>query len=302
MSNYVPLTSGFGKTTQDIKNSFNVFGNNKYVSGTKQFLESNSLVAKISFLLLIVILFVFLLRIGTSLVTWAMSPSRNPKLVDGIIQGTKSKVIPQDPKTSGSMPIMRSSNQTDGIEFTYSVWLFIEHLKDEGKYKHIFHKGNDGFSSSHASDGMNYPNNAPGLYLGKDPNNLNSLVVAINTYDPTGSNASSDVNELVTISDIPLNKWINVIIRVDGRNMDMYINGTIVKRHVLNGVVKQNYGDVYVNMNGGFDGMLSDLWYHDYGLNAMEIQNIVNSGPNMKMDKSIDIFPPYFSLQWYFNQ
>lgn len=299
MSGYVPLSRGLG---QNIKGTFDNFGSNKYLSGTKDFLRSNSLVAKIAFLLLIVILFVLLLKAGTALVTWAMSPSRNPKLVKGILQGTKSKIIPQDPKANGSIPILRSRNQTDGIEFTYSVWLFIEHLKDLGHYKHIFHKGNDGFSTSGMHNGMNYPNNAPGLYLGKDPNNLNSLVIAMNTYDPTGRSTSSQVNELIHVNDIPLNKWINVIIRVDGRNLDIYINGTIVKRHVMKGVVKQNYGDVYVNMNGGFDGLLSDLWYHDYGLNASEIQKIVNSGPNMDMDKSIDIYPPYLSLKWYFDQ
>lgn len=299
MTDYVPLTTGLG---QNIKGTFQNFGNNKYLSGSKEFLQSNSLVAKVAFLLLIVILFVLFLRLGTSLITWAMSPSRSPKLVKGIIQGTKSKIIPQDPKTTGSIPILRSINQTSGIEFSYSVWLFIEDLKDLGKYKHIFHKGNDGFATTGANNGMNFPNNAPGLYLGKDSNNLNSLVVAINTYDPTGSSTSQQVNELIHVNDIPLNKWINVIIRVVGRNLDIYINGTIVKRHVMKGVVKQNYGDVYVNMNGGFDGLLSDLWYHDHGLNVTEIQKIVSSGPNMDMDKSIDIFPPYFSIKWYFDQ
>lgn len=303
MSQFVPLSQGFGKTAQDINNSFGVFENNKYVSGTKAFLQSNSIVAKVAFLLLVVILFVLLLRLGTSIITWAMSPNKSPKLVDGMIQGTKSKVIPQDPKQHDAITIMRSKNQNDGIEFTYSVWLFIENLKDEGKFKHIFHKGNDGFSNSGGNMGMNYPNNAPGLYLGKDPNNLNSLVVVMNTYDPTGSDSNSnDVSESVVINDIPLNKWFNVIIRVDGRKLDTYINGTIVNRRVLNGVPKQNYGDVYVNMNGGFDGLLSDLWYHDYGLSVGEIQRLMDKGPNMKMDKSMDIYPPYLSLKWYFDQ
>ena len=302
MSNYVPLTKGLGQTAQDIKGSFSDFGSSKFVSGSKEFLESNSLVAKIAFLLLVVIVFVLLLRLGTSLVTWLMAPPRNPKLVDGMLDGHKSKVIPQDPKDSHAVTVLRSTNQTDGIEFTWSVWLFIENLKDEGKYKHIFHKGNDAIQTSGDRNGMNYPNNGPGLYLGKDPNNLNSLVIAMNTYDPSATSDAPDMNEIVIVNDIPLNKWFNVMIRVDGRNLDTYVNGTIVNRHVLRGVAKQNYGDVYVNMNGGFEGLLSDLWYHDHGLNASEIQKIVNNGPNMTMDKSMDIFPPYLSLKWYFDQ
>lgn len=302
MSGYVPLTSGFGETTQNIQSSLNQFGNNQYLSGTKQFLESNSIVAKVAFLLLIVIVFVLLLRLGTSLITYFLGPSSNPVLVSGIKPANKSAVIHQDPKISGAKTIMRSKNKNDGIEFSYSVWLFIESLTDDGKYKHIFHKGNDGFSTSGTNTGMNYPNNAPGLYLGKDPNNLNSLVVVMNTYDPTGSSTDSSVSEQVVVNDIPLNKWFNVVMRVDGNKLDVYVNGTIVKRHILNGVPKQNYGDVYVNMNGGFDGLISELQYHNEGLSATQIMKIVKNGPNMKTDKSLNIFPPYLSLKWYFNQ
>ena len=45
------------------------------------------------------------------------------------------------------------------------------------------------------------------------------------------------------------------------------------------GVPKQNYGDVFVGLNGGFDGNVSNLWYYDYALGTAEIQRIVNSGP-----------------------
>ena len=67
--------------------------------------------------------------------------------------------------------------------------------------------------------------------------------------------------ENVEIKDIPINKWINVVLRCQGRKMDSYINGTIVNRHVFNAVPKQNYGDVFVTQRGGFDGMLSSLRY-----------------------------------------
>lgn len=303
MSRNVSLTQGFGRATNDIKQSFANFRNSNFIRGSKEFLNSNSLVAKVAFLVLVLICFVFLLRLGTAVVSWFLSPPKNPKVVDGMIKGTQQKVVPQDPKSKHAVTILRSSNQTDGIEFTWSVWLYIEDLKDQGKYKHIFHKGNDNIQTSGDNTGMNYPNNAPGLYLGKDSNNLNSFVIAMNTYDPSSTSSEKDMNEIVIINDITLHKWMNVMIRVDGRNLDVYINGTIAKRHVLNGVAKQNYGDVYVNMNGGFDGFLSDLWYHDYGLNASEIQKIVSDGPNMKMDTSaMKAGPPYYSLNWYFDQ
>jgi hypothetical protein len=275
----------------NLNKSFSEFNNNKIVSGSKEFLETNTMVAKFSFLLMIVILFIILLKVGTSLLSLFLMPSKNPKLISGVKEAHVSKIIPQNPSTSGSKTIFRSVNKQDGIEFTYSVWLFIEDLKNDGKYKHIFHKGNDGFSIEPNDTGINQPNNAPGLYIDKDSNRL---LIIMNTY--------KTINEKVYVNDIPLNKWINVVIRVEGRTMDVYINGTIVIRHILSGVPKQNYGDIYVNMNGGFHGLLSDLWYHDYALTTTDILNIVKTGPDMTMDKSLNVFPPFLSMRWYFNQ
>jgi hypothetical protein len=87
--------------------------------------------------------------------------------------------------------------------------------------------------------------------------------------------------------------------------MDIYINGTITKSVELIGVPKQNYGDVYVAMNGGFDGYISNLWYYNYQLGTTDIQNLVRKGPNTTMKNSSTSTmnmknPNYLSLRWYF--
>ena len=84
-------------------------------------------------------------------------------------------------------------------------------------------------------------------------------------------------------------------------NLDTFVNGNIAVRHRLRSPVKQNYGDVHVNANGGFDGMVSSLRYFNSSLSSAEIMDIVRAGPNLKMDKSMNIFPPYFSMRWYFK-
>ena len=292
MSAYDKISDTFGKTSYELRNNLSSFGSNKYISGTQDFLNSNSYVAMFTFLILVVVVFVILMRIGTFILGKMFRPDNNPHLIKGMKIAKKPIVVKQDPSVSGSKPVMRSKNQQDGIEFSYSVWLYIDDLEyKKGQYKHIFHKGNDEFRTNGDSNGINAPNNAPGLYLDKYTNNL---IIIMNTF--------SNINERVTVQDIPLNKWINVVIRVEGEKMDVYINGTIVLRHKFNGVPKQNYGDVYVNMNGGYSGMLSDLWYHDYSLSTTEILNIVNDGPDMTSGESLDVKPPYFSLRWYLNQ
>jgi hypothetical protein len=198
-------------------------------------------------------------------------------------------IIPQDPSQKNSKTIYRSVNAVQGIEFTWSVWLFINNITTDSLYHHIFNKGND----SVGTNGLVYPNNAPGLYLSP---NKNELTVIMNTYN--------NINEEIVVPDIPLNKWMNVMLRCKDKTIDIYINGVVTKSVILKGVPKQNYGDVIISMNGGFDGYTSNLWYYGYALGTTAIHNIVKRGPNTKMvgTKSMNLKnPDYLSLRWYFS-
>jgi hypothetical protein len=117
-------------------------------------------------------------------------------------------------------------------------------------------------------------------------------------------NTFNVINEEITIPDIPLNKWVNVIIRCQNTTVDVYINGTIARSINLIGVPKQNYGDVYVAMNGGFNGYISNLWYYNYALGTAAIQQLISNGPNTKMIGSSgmnDKMHDYLSLRWFFH-
>ena len=48
-------------------------------------------------------------------------------------------------------------------------------------------------------------------------------------------NTYNTVAERVVIPDIPIHKWISVII-LENRNIDVYVNGTIVSRYELKSV------------------------------------------------------------------
>jgi len=278
--------------------TFNQFSSNKYVDATQDFLNSNSLVAQIAFLLLVLFVFLILLRLGISLLGYFMAPTGSPKLINGMVDAKHLLVIPQDPDTQGAITITRSVNETEGIEFTWSVWIYIEDLTyNSGKYRCVFYKGNDYAKNPNASSeetqGLNFPNNAPGLYIAP---NTNNLIVIMNTFNV--------INEEIHINDIPMNKWVNVIIRCQNNTLDVYINGTIIKSHNLHGVPKQNYGDVYVAPNGGFDGYISNLWYYNYALGISEINRLTNNGPNTNMKGSNGINvknADYLSLRWFFS-
>ena len=258
------------------------FSSNQYVQGSKNFLQSNSIVAKFAFLILVLILFMMLLSLGSFILTKLFSKDHNPILIDGMINSRQMMIIPQNPSKKGAKPIHRSNNERDGLEFTWSVWIFVNDFGvKETEMKHVFHKGNDNISLGGIGgdeEGVNYPNNSPGLYItprldGQGKGDMAGLKIIMNSFEK--------INEEIIVKDLPLHKWVNIIIRVTKQSqLDVYINGTLVKRHILAGVPKQNYGDVYVSMNGGFDGNTSDLRYFEEAIGTNKIQSIVNKGPN----------------------
>ena len=283
--------SAFGSISQLNPYANGNYGNNAFfgASGDSSFTQSNSLVTNFAFLLLIIFAFVILLRIGISTLVYFLKPVDSPHLFDGMVDAKQQLIFRQDPSNNGAKTIFRSVNANDGIEFTWSTWLFINNITNTNNvYKHVFSKGN----STLKENGMIYPNNAPGLYIAP---NSNTLVVVMNTYDV--------INEEITIPNIPINKWINVIVRCQNTMLDIYINGTIARSINLVSVPKQNYGDVYVGMNGGFDGYISNLWYYNYALGTSAIQRLLEIGPNTTMVGSngiADSMFNYLSLRWFF--
>lgn len=270
--------------------TYNNFSITQPQYGSKEFLQSNTLVGKFAFLILILFVFIILLRLGISLLSWWISGSTSPQFINGMVDAKQMLIFHQDPTLKNSKTLSRSINKNNGIEFTWSIWLYIDDLTyQQGHYRHIFHKGN----SDMGPNGLVQPNNAPGMYILP---NTNGLYIVMNTYN--------DINESITILDIPMNKWMNVMIRCENTRLDVYINGVITQSLQLSGVPKQNYGDVFTSMNGGFSGYISNLWYFDKALGMSAINNLVKGGPNLKMVSGGGMKiknPNYLSLRWYFD-
>jgi hypothetical protein len=116
-------------------------------------------------------------------------------------------------------------------------------------------------------------------------------------------NTFNVINEEIIVDNVPLNKWVNVIIRCQNNTLDVYINGTIIKSHHLHGVPRQNYGDVFIAPNGGFSGYISNLWYYNYALGTSQIAKLAANGPNTNMlgSNSLNLRDAnYLSLRWFF--
>jgi len=284
-----PSSSYFSRLTSS-------FGSSD-VSGSKDFLESNTLIAKTAFLLLVIIIFFILLRICISLLSWLLAPSQNMTLLNGMADATQSIIISQDPSSQSSMPVIRSANQIHGMEFTWSVWLFLKPVASVStSMSHIFSKGVYNSGSIGACYNKSFSSNAPGLYL----SGANTLEVLMDSTTTPACNTGS--NAPITIDNMPINKWFNVVIRLTNNNLDVYINGRLTQRKPFtDGVPNQNYDDVYICQGGGFNGYISDLKYYNSSIGTSEINSIVSSGPNTSINSSTlkNNVPPYLSGNWY---
>ena len=281
-----PSSSYFSKFTSP-------FGSSD-VSSSKDFLESNTLIAKTAFLLLVIIIFFILLRISIALLSWLLAPSQNMTLLNGMADATLPIVITQDPTSTTSMPIIRSTNQIFGMEFTWSIWMFIKPVQPSTQnWQHVFSKGAGSTGLCDVDNGL-LSNNAPGLYL-SDTNTLQILM------DNVKQPACFPGGDGISIPNMPINKWFNVVIRLTNDTLDVYINGRLTKRLVMSSVPNQNYDDVYICSGGGFNGYVSDLKYFNSSIGTTQINALVSNGPNTSINSSNlkNNIPPYLSIDWY---
>ena len=267
-------------------------------SGGDDFNDTNTMILKFSFLLFVLLIFIFSIYLGVMLVSFILQPRAVTYVINGLHEGGSSITIKQDPNAVDSKPIWRSNNRDHGIEFTWSVWLFVDNVNDkESKdYQCVFTKGGNGNSYSTASNftpGSSI-NNGPGIYIDPKTNTLRVLM------DIVGNNSNQTGPSYIDIDNFPLKKWFHVAIRLENTLLDVYINGTIAGRLQLPNVPNQNYDDIFVCPNGGFRGRLSNLIYMTYAANVNQIQNLVIAGPNMTSTQSTNSYSAnYLSNTWY---
>lgn len=267
-------------------------------SASSAFLDSNSLVAKFAFLLLIVIGFMVLFYVGVKLIAYFTSPKSTVVLVSGLAGGTSQLQLSQNPQNSTDV-VQRSNNAASGMEFTWSVWLNIASVPNT--VQHVFSKGSNQTNSS----GLASPNNGPGVYLSSP----DGSTVDLNVYMDSVASASCDNIPNIIVSNIPLNKWVHVAVRLQNNVLDTYVNGTISHRYQFANVPKQNYDDVFVggilgSNQVGFQGYLSNLTYYNRALGVFDINNIIMAGPSLVQSKAVTSraslgFYTYLSNMWY---
>lgn len=208
--------------------------------------------------------------------------------------------------------IHRSMNEENGMEFSYSMYIFVDpetfETTTQGQcgtstttstsaLKHIMHKGSKDC----------FPLMAPGLFVEGSKNTLRLYM-----------NSVTEWNNYIEIPNIPIAKWFHLVISMKGKYLDVYVNGNISVRHEFSTIPKLNAGNIYVmyptkfprnttdrddlsfKVDGPMKGMISRLKYYAFALNYSQIDSLYREGPSKTIiTKSYTETPPYFRDDWW---
>jgi len=122
----------------------------------------------------------------------------------------------------------------------------------------------------------------------------NSLQVSVSVYPateggagkaqpaPAGHSGSSDDVFVCEVPNIPLQTWFSVSVTVFGRNMDIYIDGKLVKSCFLSGVPKPAVGDIQLTPDGGFSGRMCNFYHYPKMLTPSDALSFWSAGTSCK--------------------
>jgi hypothetical protein len=155
-----------------------------------------------------------------------------------------------------------SSNLKPGNsnDYTFSIWAYVNDWNYRfGQSKTIFQR----------VDKSNSP--APSMALAESSNDL-IVTISYKTGSTTNQFACK-------VENIPLQRWTNYIMVVNGRSLDIYVDGKLVKTCVIPGVPSlDDSSTLTITPNGGFSGFTSALRYINYAINPSEAYSIYKEG------------------------
>jgi hypothetical protein len=184
--------------------------------------------------------------------------------------------------TINATSLATNGTSVPSSNFAYSIWFYVNDWNYRyGESKVIF--GRMGSMSSKGSgsvSGVSGLDPCPAVVLGPVENNI---AVSLGCYpgidqEPTTPGGTTVV-KTCSVANIPIQKWVNLIVSVYGRSMDIYIDGKLVRTCLLPGVASvNNDANIYVTPNGGFEGWTAKFQYYPNSLNPQEAWNIYTQG------------------------
>jgi hypothetical protein len=194
---------------------------------------------------------VILFFILLHVLSWLFSTA---KTLSNLTSGKTAVVIPATTLKNGG-----STN------YAYSIWIYVDDWTYRyGEEKIIFLRGSIGSVFTPALSLM--------------PNDNTAVITMTTTEDPF---------ECI-VPNIPLQKWTCIIVTLNNKSLDAYVNGKLVKTCVLPDVpIVNEESSVYLTPDGGFSGYTSRFQYWSTPMSPQEAWNVYKKGPGGNMFSSL---------------
>jgi hypothetical protein len=194
--------------------------------------------------------------------------TRSNNLASTPVDASSTVIVPgaQAPPQSGPQ----------GGNYGIQWWMFIQDWDYKfGEKKPIIRRGSEGVYN-------------PYIYLGETDNTM-FVNVSVFPHDAGSAAASEPASVAATggatddsfackVPNVPLQKWFACGVSVSGRNLDIYLDGLLVRSCLLPGVPKTPTGSLEIMPGGGFSGSVIDLFHYSRALLPADAQQFAAKG------------------------
>jgi len=210
--------------------------------------------------------------------TYASIKGKPPASLTGAQSSPDQAPVPLDGKTKTVIPASNAPI-TQGADNGVQFWMYIRDWDyNFGKEKSILVR----------QDSTNPAIMNPNISLHPTDNSLN---VSVSIYgsgtgaaasEPGAANSTSSTGDVYTctVENVPLQSWFSVSVTVFQRNLDVYINGKLVKSCVLPGVPRPAAGDIVIGKSGGFSGSVCNVHAYSSMLGPSDAASFFSAGTN----------------------
>ena len=182
----------------------------------------------------------------------------------------------RDMSTFAASSLATMGSDAPASNFAYSVWFYVNDWNYRyGESKVLFGRmGSTSATPPNLKDGMGVAGSDP-CPLVQFNSNANDLEIYMSTY------ATDDTSPFkCAVSNIPIQRWVNLSISVYGRTLDVYLNGKLVKTCVMPGIAKiNNTTDLSLTPGRGFEGWTSKFAFYPMPMNPQDAYDIYAKGP-----------------------
>lgn len=205
-----------------------------------------------------------------------------------------TEVVPANKRPPTMLPPLASVNPrvrvNSGGEYTLSFWMYVNGWDyRSGLPKSVLQITDSELPNAYLLNTILYPNEAKLMVRvhtasprGQDLTNVSTsnTVISGGAGFMKGGSMSSPVCD---IQEIDLQRWINILVAVNGRIVDVYYDGKLSRSCVLPDLPEagspRSAQGIQIGDRGGFSGQISGIQFFAYALTPDRIYAIYQRGP-----------------------